>query len=460
MNKLNDYEDEKADVLLRKVLKEEAENINVPDSIKEEIDEKIEKKKNMSEKLNKKIGVCILAGISLLGSFGTAYAANPAFRESVHSLLFPLYTLDEIVSIDNGHMTGSFDKTDVLLSFLDKFNKEEFGNSITVAKENGYHYGLFAQNENQLLAFVDSSVEGYCIVVYMERIAYEGTEGIWQVTGYQISEKPIAENMKNQLEPYSDKPAEETISVPQEDIVIKGTKDSVIIYNVNEKKNVVSINEDDGKIISDILNACDRSEDITGGLFQYVIKINDTSYMFDSDGNGMVDAAGNRWGITINENELGVIKELFEQYNVSLIESGEVFSPTFKDEDGKLYVAALFKEMTESTVTVDVIEFITDADVKRIKELNLTENEMPDGYYIYNQDTETVTWNLDSQTVYMFIDWNGDFTDSEYPEEYTTTDLQEFRKYIETYQDAAPGMPFFFQIENGVVRLILEKQIA
>jgi len=141
-------------------------------------------------------------------------------------------------------------------------------------------------------------------------------------------------------------------------------------------------------------------------------------------------------------------------------QSGEVFSLTFKDENGKLYVAALFKEMTESTVTVDVIEFITDADVERIKELNLTENEMPDGYYIYNQDTETVTWNLDSQTVYMFIDWNGDFTGSEYPEEYTTTDLQEFRKYIETYQDAAPGMPFFFQIENGVVRLIWEKQIA
>ncbi len=141
-------------------------------------------------------------------------------------------------------------------------------------------------------------------------------------------------------------------------------------------------------------------------------------------------------------------------------QSGEVFSPTFKDEDGKLYVAALFKEMTENTITVDVIEFITDADTERIKELNLTENEMPDGYYIYNQDTETVTWNLDSQTVYRFIDWNGDFTGSGYPEEYNTTDAQEFRKYIETYQDAAPGMPFFFQIENDVVRLILEKQIA
>ncbi len=120
--------------------------------------------------------------------------------------------------------------------------------------------------------------------------------------------------------------------------------------------------------------------------------------------------------------------------------SEEVSNPTFKDEEGKLYVAALFKEMTENTITVDVIEFITYDDAERIKELNLTENEMPDGYYIYNQDTETVTWNLDSQTVYRFIDWNGDFIGFEYPEEYTTTDLQEFRKYIGTYQDAAPGI--------------------
>lgn len=47
MNKLNDFEDEKADALFRKVLKEEVENINVPDSVKEEIDGKIEKEKSL-----------------------------------------------------------------------------------------------------------------------------------------------------------------------------------------------------------------------------------------------------------------------------------------------------------------------------------------------------------------------------------------------------------------------------
>ena len=285
------------------------------------------------------------AVILLLGSFGTVYAASPAFREYVHSLLFPLYTSDEIVSIENGHMTGSFDKTDILLSFLDKFNKKEFGNSITAIKENGYHYSLFMQNENRLMAFVNCSTEGYCIVVYMERIAYESTEGIWQVTGYQILENAAAENMKSQLEPYSDTTAEEITSFPQEDTAIKGTENAVIMYNVNEKENIVSLDEDDGKVVSNILNACDRHDDIKGDLFQYVIKINDISYMFDSNGNGMMDSAGKHLGITISENDMIVIRTLFELYNISLKESGETEPPL---NDCSIAIGNLSLSLSES----------------------------------------------------------------------------------------------------------------
>lgn len=84
---------------------------------------------------------------------------------------------------------------------------------------------------------------------------------------------------------------------------------------------------------------------------------------------------------------------------------------------------------------------------------------MPDGYYIYNPDTETIVWKLDAQTVYTFIDWNGDFSDSEYPEEYTTTDVQEFKSILK-HMRMRPGMPFFFQIEDDVIRLVLEKPFA
>ena len=122
-------------------------------------------------------------------------------------------------------------------------------------------------------------------------------------------------------------------------------------------------------------------------------------------------------------------------------------NPSYMDENGGEYIAAFLKDMTDSTITVDIAKFITD-------------DNMPDGYYIYNPDEETVTWKLDGQTIYTFIDWNGDFTGSDYPEEYTTTDAAEFQKYIGTYEDSQPGMPFFFQIEDGMVKVILEKQIA
>lgn len=140
--------------------------------------------------------------------------------------------------------------------------------------------------------------------------------------------------------------------------------------------------------------------------------------------------------------------------------SSETSVPTFTDEDGKIYVVAFLKGMTESNITVDMIEFITDVDSDRFNELNLTEDDMPDGYYIYNPDEKTVVWELDLQTVYTFIDWNGDFTGSEYPKEYSTTDVQEFKYYIESYDNAVPGMPFFFEIKDDVVKAVLEMPFA
>lgn len=302
------------------------DKINPDNATKEKILQEIqdtiktEKSNTFAEKFYRfSIGFAT-AVVVLVGSFGTAYAASPTFREYIHSLLFPLYTSDEIVSIENGHMTGSFDHIDVLLTFLDKFNKMEFRNNITATKENGYHYSLFVQGDNQLIAFVDSNVDGYCIAVYMEQITYENTTGIWQVTGYQILEKSTAQNMEIQLEPYSDVSTEETISSPSENTSIKGVEDSIIIYNVNEKENVVSLRADDCQTVSNILDMCDKYSDIYGELFQYVIKINDISYMFDSNGNGMVNNAGERLGIAINENDMVVLKTIFELYNVSLEE--------------------------------------------------------------------------------------------------------------------------------------------
>ena len=51
--------------------------------------------------------------------------------------------------------------------------------------------------------------------------------------------------------------------------------------------------------------------------------------------------------------------------------SDRVPESTFIDQDGTVYVAAFLKGMTENSVTVDVIEFITSDNEDRVRELKL-----------------------------------------------------------------------------------------
>ena len=61
--------------------------------------------------------------------------------------------------------------------------------------------------------------------------------------------------------------------------------------------------------------------EIEGGLFQYVVKVNDISYLFDSKGNGMMSEAVNHQGIAISEEGMQVITKIFKRYNISLEET-------------------------------------------------------------------------------------------------------------------------------------------
>lgn len=133
-------------------------------------------------------------------------------------------------------------------------------------------------------------------------------------------------------------------------------------------------------------------------------------------------------------------------------------------------VTACVKKFSVQEIELDPVEFVTDDDAGRKQELieeldlkegaDLSDGNFLDGYYIHDPEDEIFTYKITDETVYTFIDWRGDFTGSEYPENYTTTSWQEFQQYLETYDNAQPGMPFFFEIENGTVKSILEKPIA
>lgn len=125
-------------------------------------------------------------------------------------------------------------------------------------------------------------------------------------------------------------------------------------------------------------------------------------------------------------------------------------------------VCAFIKKIEGDTVFVNVAEYITTDDTERMKELNLTEEDMPDGYYVYDPDSEIEEFSLTPDTVYHFIDWGRDFVDSDMFEDlniYTTTKAV-FLKYLKTYKNSVPGMPFFFQMQDGKVAKIVEKPMV
>jgi len=139
----------------------------------------------------------------------------------------------------------------------------------------------------------------------------------------------------------------------------------------------------------------------------------------------------------------------------------EAYGMVDKAEDVYQMQCAYIVSAADGTLEVDPAEYIDPDNRKRVRELGLTEYDMPSGYMVYNPDDETVVWKLDENTRYLFIDWGRDFI----PEGYgvfphiLTRKEELFRDYLKTY-DPKPGMPFFFEVEDGVVKKVIELPFA
>lgn len=67
---------------------------------------------------------------------------------------------------------------------------------------------------------------------------------------------------------------------------------------------------------------------------------------------------------------------------------------------------------------------------------------------------------LTDETEYSFLDWTREFGGTDVDIRVVTKDKKIFEKYMETYTDAIPGMPFFLKMKGNTVIQILEKPMA
>lgn len=145
----------------------------------------------------RRLASCVAAVLLIaVLSFGTVYATSKNFRQAVKAFFYPLYTSGEVQEIAEGHRTGSFDEVDTLLSFLNQFNRDDLGHGLQARQESGYSYSWLTTDEDSRLAAVACDLPDYTLLVTMEKIAYEDTTGLWQVTSYQVVSTEEAENMR------------------------------------------------------------------------------------------------------------------------------------------------------------------------------------------------------------------------------------------------------------------------
>nr|WP_288690322.1 hypothetical protein [uncultured Anaerotignum sp.] len=112
----------------------------------------------------------------------------------------------------------------------------------------------------------------------------------------------------------------------------------------------------------------------------------------------------------------------------------------------------------DNQLIVDDIKFVDLSDKYWIDSLNLTEEDMTNGYYIYNPSDEKLTFTLNDETRYDFYDTGALFISEDNETRMYTT--QEVSKFLEKF-DAGNGelgkTPFEIQVlEDGRVISIRE----
>lgn len=123
-------------------------------------------------------------------------------------------------------------------------------------------------------------------------------------------------------------------------------------------------------------------------------------------------------------------------------------------------VCAYIRAIKGDVLVIDPVEYISSEDSDRFASYKHTEDDMPDGYYLYNEDEETEQVTLTAQTEYSFLDWTREFGGTDEDIRVITTDKKIFEKYLDTYTDGKPGMPFFLELDGRNVVRILEKPMA
>lgn len=103
----------------------------------------------------------------------------------------------------------------------------------------------------------------------------------------------------------------------------------------------------------------------------------------------------------------------------------------------------------------NLVEFISASDVDRVAALGLTTEDMPNGYYIYDEKEHTTTLKIPFGSEFIFYDWENRYTSPDADDKWVTTrDFAEFLAHYTSFSAYTPPFRFYAEEERLIIREI------
>lgn len=142
--------------------------------------------------------------------------------------------------------------------------------------------------------------------------------------------------------------------------------------------------------------------------------------------------------------------------------SQELYELYYSDWD-EIQPLAGYIKIEDDTVYFSEVEIVEWKNQKRVKELGLNKNDMPNGYIIINKNKEMETFRLAEEVEYTFTDINYLFVEEDAGNlRYTTLNLNEFLKHLNVHNlNEIPlsdqKIPYFIETQDGKIKSITEE---
>lgn len=127
-----------------------------------------------------------------------------------------------------------------------------------------------------------------------------------------------------------------------------------------------------------------------------------------------------------------------------------------RTQEEQTYIGYIIS-LEDNSLNLNPFEFITANETERANELGLTQDDMPNGYYIYDEDDEILNFTLEENVEFHFYDTQNLFVSKDDDKGYATDNISEFILFLYGDSDTPRRSPFIITVKDGKVVSIREK---